>query len=430
MPSGVEGRRTRRADVEPAAQHRERLVERGEDQVVHWGGGLGEPGHRPAAARHRAQLAPGDQAGELAVEVADRERGDPGRGRGQAQLAVAFEERLDALPAAGGPGRLAGRQDVPDPEPGQCGRGHRLPGLSPGRRDHQDAEQRGPDAGQVVQHDRGDPGGGQDRASDLAEPRGDEDRAGGIARARPRQRSDDPPAVQAGGGNQVGHREQAVDPDRGGGDRGRQQGADPRRATQPSQDPQADAGQQQADQGPGHGYLPLGPRAGQFGPAVADAAEETDGGLGAAPVPADDDRVPELMGDHAGQQDDDHGRGRGEVAEHRLVRRHGGQDQRAGPGGEHAEQVAAAGHPDLEASHPLATRAGWIGRWLNRRIGGRANHGHCALLGGRPPHWPTVTTIHCRGSASQPPDPANIGVQDCRFPARTYPEGQPGEPVR
>ena len=141
--------------------------------------------------------------------------------------------------------------------------------------------------------------------------------------------------------------------------------------------------------------------------------------------------MPELVGDHAGQQDDDHGGGGDEVAGHRLARCHRGQDQRAGPRSQHAEQVPAGGHPDLDASH-LVAPSGWLdlemaeqGHW---RAGGslslRSPRRPAPVIG-RP-----LTTIHCRVGPSQPPNPANISGKDCRFPATTYPEGQTGEPPR
>ena len=272
----------------------------------------------------------------------------------------------------------------------------------------------------MTERQRGHPGGGQDRPADLAEAGRDQARAGGIARARPRQRSDDPPAIQPGSRDQVGHGQQAVDPRRCGGHRGDQQaGAEDRQEDSRGHAHQAEdqarqrSGGRDPPLGAGAGQFLLGGRSGLQGPAVPQPAEEADGGRHAEAVAAGHDRVRQLMRDHAAQQDDDHARGRGQVAGHRPARVHRGQREGAEPGGQHPQQVGPGGerdgYPGDAEAAPAAGIRGGSGRPGNPGLPGgrasgrarrRADHGHCGLLGRRCQSCrPPITTIHCRDDA-------------------------------
>src|SRR5215831_15356092 len=161
MPGRMQGGRDGGTDGQPREQLSQRLIGGGGDHVGDRGGHVGEPQPVALARWHQRQLAEGEQPRGVSLEVPQRE----GRGADRAQRRArragrrapgpVIEERLHRVPAGDGGGAGAG-QGVAYVQAGQGRDGLHLTGLRPGGADHRQPDQRGPDAVEVAERERGD----------------------------------------------------------------------------------------------------------------------------------------------------------------------------------------------------------------------------------------------------------------------------------
>jgi hypothetical protein len=300
--------------------------------------------HGPALGRDPPQAVEGDQAGQPAVELLDREGDVRVDGREPLHEGVDGEPRRPDDRVA--PHHVAGAA-VAEAHP----QGGDLP-LVAGGAQQEPADHGGPQAAGVAgEQEPEDAEADQDGADPLADPRGGQRRAGAVAAQAPQDRVQHAPAVQRRAGDQVEQRQGPVhdaEPQHRPGDQaaGAELGQQHRHAEE-------DAAERQAGERPDPGDQELQPRAGQLAADARDAPEQPEGDvldLDAGDPPGGDG-VAQLVHDQRAEEQPGGGQRGDPVRLRRVARESRGEDLRGErPGHQAQHDQDAPVEPNSEAT--------------------------------------------------------------------------------